>query len=60
MVMLMDEGQHLVFGQFLRVHPGLRIVNYDSVHPGPEEPLRVANVEGSSRVWWHFIGGLLG
>lgn len=46
----MDKGQHLVFGQLLRVHPGLRIVNYDTVYPGPEEPLRVANAEKEDEV----------
>lgn len=39
----MDKGQHVFFGQFLRVHPCLRIVNYDPVHPGPEETLWVAD-----------------
>lgn len=40
--MLVDEDQHFIFGQFLSVHSGLRIMNYDPVHPGPEEPLGVA------------------
>lgn len=41
----MDEGQNLVFGQLLPVHPGLRIVHDHPVHPGPEEPLGVTDAE---------------
>lgn len=60
LVILVDEGQNIIFGQFLRVHPCLRIMNDHPVHPGPEEPLSVANIEGGGRVGWHFIGGGLG
>lgn len=42
LVMLVYEVQHVTFGQFLRVHSGLRIMNYNPIHPGPEEPLGVA------------------
>jgi len=45
LVIPVDEGQELVLGQLLRVHPCLRIVNYDPVHPGPEEPLSMANTK---------------
>lgn len=60
LVILVDKGQNIIFGQFLRVHPCLRVMDYHTIHPRPEEPLRVANVEGGSRVGWHFIGGLFG
>lgn len=54
LVILVDEGQNIIFGQFLRVHPRLRIVNYDPVDPRPEEPLRVADAadedEGSTSI----------
>lgn len=60
LVVLVDEGQNIIFGQFLGVHPCLRVVDYDPVHPGPEVPLSVANTEGSSSVGWHFIGRVLG
>lgn len=43
--MLVDEGQQFIFGQFLWVDPGLGVVNYNAVHPGPEETLRMANAE---------------
>lgn len=45
LVILVDEAQNIIFGQFLRIHPCLRIMDYHPVHPGPEEPLRVANTE---------------
>lgn len=43
LVIVVDEGQHINFGQFLRVNPGLGIMDDHAVHPGPEEPLGVAN-----------------
>ena len=49
MVVLVDEGQNIVFGQFPRIHAGLRVVNDDAVHPGPEETLRVADAEDEDR-----------
>lgn len=44
--MVLDEGQNVIFGQFLRVNPGLRVMDDDAVHPGPEEPLGVADAGG--------------
>lgn len=49
LVVLVDEGQNIIFGQFLGVHPCLRVVDYDPVHPGPEVPLSVANTEGEDK-----------
>lgn len=49
LVVLVDEGQNIIFGQFLRIHTCLRIVNYDPVHPGPEETLRVADAEDEDK-----------
>lgn len=46
LVVVLDEGQNVVFGQFLGVNPGLRVVDDDAVHPGPEEPLGVADAGG--------------
>lgn len=46
LVIVVDEGQHINFGQFLRVNPGLRIMDNHAVHPSPEEPLGVANTGG--------------
>lgn len=46
LVIVVDEGQHIDFGQFLRVNPGLRIVDNHAIHPSPEEPLGVANAGG--------------
>lgn len=60
LVILADKGQNIIFGQFLRVHSCLGIVNDHPVHPGPEVPLRVANMEGGGRVGWHCIGGFFG
>lgn len=55
LVILMHEGQNFIFGQFLGVHPGLRIVNDHSVHPGPEEALRVTNTEDEDKKRTLFI-----
>lgn len=52
----MDEGQHVRLGQFLRVNPGLRIVDDHAVHPGPEEPLSVANTGGGGKTLGQFVG----
>lgn len=49
LVVLVDERQNIIFGQFLRIHTRLRIMDYHAVHPGPEEPLRVANAEDKDR-----------
>lgn len=54
LVILVDEGQNIIFGQFLMVHPCLRIMNYDPIHPGPEEPLRVANTEEEEKQRMNF------
>lgn len=43
MVILVDEGQDIIFGQFLGVHPRLGIMDYHPVYPGPEQPLSMAN-----------------
>lgn len=46
LMILVNKGQHVNFGQFLRVNPGLRIMDDHAIHPGPEEPLGVANTVG--------------
>lgn len=56
LVVLVDEGQNIGFGQFLRIHPGLRIVNYDPVNPGPEETLRVADTEDGDKFIINYCG----
>lgn len=49
LVVLVDEGQNIIFGQFLGIHPGLGIVDYDPINPGPEETLRVADAEDGGK-----------
>lgn len=61
LVILVDEGQNVIFGQFLGVHPGLRVMDDHAVHPGPEEPFSVANTEEQNgygqlfffNIWYH-------
>lgn len=49
LVVLVDEGEHVVFGQLFGVHPGLGVMNSDPFFPRPEQALRVADAEETKK-----------
>ena len=53
LVVLVDEGEHVVFGQLLWVHPGLGVVNSDPFFPRPEQALRVADTGETKQTHTH-------
>jgi hypothetical protein len=45
LVVLVDEGKHIILRQLLRVNPRLGVVNSDPVLPRPEQTLCMADAE---------------
>lgn len=41
----MDEGEHVVFRQFVGVDPRLGVVNSDAFLPSPKQPVLMAHTE---------------
>lgn len=49
MTVFPDKGQHVVFGEFLRIHAALRVMNSDPFLPGPKQPFMMTHPEERER-----------
>lgn len=45
LTVLMNEGEHVIFRQFVRVDPRLGVVNSDTLLPSPKQPVLMTCTE---------------